>query len=104
MDIPPYLKPLWLLYHLKPLELLKFDSDPHKFMEFKELFENLIHNNQDLANVQKMHCLLIGDAAETSHAFHLQDKAYPEAWSYLCLWYQNKCGIISSYLRGLFEI
>lgn len=69
-------------HRLKPLELPKFDGDPRKFMEFKELFENLIHNNHDLANVYKMHCLkeaLVGGAAETARAFHLQDKAYPEA-------------------------
>ena len=92
---------------LKPLEVPKFDGDPRKFIEFKELFENLIHNNCDLGNVQKMHRLkeaLVGDAAETARAFRLQDQAYPEAWAYLCLWYENKRGIIGSYLKDLFNI
>ncbi len=94
-------------HRLKPLEVPKFDGDPRKFLEFKELFENLIHNNLELSNVQKMHRLkeaLIGDAAETARAFQLQEKAYPEAWAYLCLWYENKRGMIGSYLKDLFSI
>lgn len=79
-------------HRLKPLEVPKFVGNPRRFIEFKELFENLIHNNGELANVQKMHRLkeaLNGDAAETARAFRLQERAYPKAWAYLRLWYET---------------
>ncbi len=93
-------------HQLNPLEVPKFDGDTRKFLEIKELFENLIHNNLDLFNMQKAHRLkeAFGDTAETARAFRLQEKAYLEAWLYLCLWYEMKHGMIGSYLKDLLSI
>lgn len=69
--------------NLKPLQVPKFNGDPKTCVDFSELFENLIHNNSELTNVQKMHRLkeaLVGEAADCIRSFKLQDSAYQEAW------------------------
>ena len=71
---------------LKDIEVPKFRGDVMKFQNFKALFENLIHNREDLSNVQKLHYLkeaLSGDALEIIINFELCDSAYPEAWKCL---------------------
>lgn len=54
----------------------KIDGDEQKFMEFCELFENMVHK---LNKVQKIHRLkqaLPGDAAKIICHYKLQESAY----------------------------
>lgn len=40
---------------LKVIDILKFNSDIRKFIEFRGLFENMMHSNSSLSNVQKLY-------------------------------------------------
>lgn len=77
------------------------------FGNFRALFENLIHNNHDLKNVQKLYYLkqaLVGPAEDLIRDFELNDQAYPEAWAYLINRYDNKRAIVRLLFRKLRDL
>lgn len=92
---------------LKPIEPPKFDGDPRKFLEFKELFTCMIHENENLPTVRKMYYLkeaVIGEAAVLLRDFGVSESAYNQAWARLTEWYENKRAIIRTYFRDLFAV
>lgn len=56
------------------------------FRNFKVLFENLVHKNEKLTNVQKLYYfkqVLIRTAKDMVRDFVLEDNAYEEGWAYI---------------------
>lgn len=89
---------------LKKIEIPEFDGDLSKFYNFKALFLNLVHNNSDFSNVQKLFYLkqaLVGKAAIVLQDCDLAEDAYPEAWTYFLDRYESKRAIIKNYFVKL---
>lgn len=92
---------------LKKIDVPEFDGDILKFDSFRRLFENLIHNSEELTNVQKLYYLknsLTGPAAEIIRDFSLDDRSYSEAWSYILTRYDNPRSVIKSLFRKLINL
>ncbi|KAL0861062.1 hypothetical protein ABMA27_009574 [Loxostege sticticalis] len=92
---------------LPQILISKFDGAYFRWLEFRDTFENLIHKNNRLKNIQKFHYLLSyleGDAARILSNFEVSSDNYEEAWKILCERYNNKRSLINQHLGSLFNI
>ncbi len=88
---------------LERIQVPTFDGNILNFPNFKGLFQNLVHGNEELSNVQKLYYLkqsLVGTAREVIRDFELNDAAYPEAWAYILKRYENKRAVIRTLFRN----
>lgn len=89
---------------LKKIEIPEFDGDLSRFFNFKALFTNLVHNNPDFSNVQKLYYLkqaLTGKAAIVLQDCDLAEDAYPEAWAYFLNRFESKRAITRNFFVKL---
>jgi len=89
---------------LEHIQVPTFDGDILKFQNFKSLFENLIHNNAALSNVQKLYYLkqaLISSAGKLVRNFELSKDSYTEAWEFVLARYGNKRATIWAVFKRL---
>lgn len=92
---------------LERIVVPSFDGNILNFRNFKGLFENLVHNNEDLSNVQKLYYLkqaLVGDAKDFVRDFKLDDRAYSEAWAHLLSRFDNKRAVVKTLFRDLYNL
>lgn len=82
---------------LPKINIPKFDGDPRKFLKFKSLFSNLIHEDTTISNVRKLYYLqevLEGPTEEFIRDLDMTETSYNMAWSELLNRYENKRVII----------
>ncbi|XKL67280.1 hypothetical protein PGB90_002771 [Kerria lacca] len=83
---------------LPKIEIPEFDGDPRKFMKFKTMFQNMIHEESRIANVRKLIYLqraLIGKAEEFLRDVDIIDGTnYSNVWQEFLAWYENKRVIV----------
>ncbi len=92
---------------LEKIAVPTFDGDILNFQNFKGLFENLVHNNEELSNVQKLYYLkqaLIGETKNFIRDFKLDDRSYSEAWSHLLSRFDNKRAVVKTLFRNLYNL
>jgi hypothetical protein len=92
---------------LKDIEVPEFDGNVREFLNFKELFESLVHKSPRYLNVEKMYFLrqaLKGDAAVLLVDLNITNDAYPEAWAKVCQWHENKQLVINTLFHDLFAV
>ncbi len=95
--------------HLPKIEVPKFNGDKRNFLEWKGLFQNLIHDapSDQLSNVRKLYYLklaMVGKAADILQGYKNEDSAYPEAWAYLSSRYDNRRAIIRTHFADLLAL
>jgi hypothetical protein len=67
---------------MQRIEIPKFNGDIRNFMDFKMLFKNLVHENPEYSNVQKLFYLkssLIDKAQELIKDFGISESSFVEA-------------------------
>ncbi|XP_045489818.1 uncharacterized protein LOC111003211 [Pieris rapae] len=87
---------------LPQIQIAKFDGAYFRWLEFKDTFENLIHNNDRIPPINKFHYLisyLQGDAARVISNFEVSAENYVGAWDLLCSRYNNKRILINHHLN-----
>lgn len=92
---------------LKEITVPKFCGDITAFKSFRQLFENLVHNNEELTNIQKLFYLkdsLVGDAKLHVRDFDLEERSYPEAWSYVVARYDNPRSVLRNMFRKFVNV
>ncbi len=92
---------------VKRIEIPSFNGDILKFNSFRGLFENLVHNNPDLTNVQKLYYLkqaLVENAADLIRDFELTENSYVQAWSTVITRYENKRLVVKTLFKKLISI
>lgn len=92
---------------LPQLSLPEFYGAYDKWSSFHDLFKSLIHDNNALANVQKMYYLqssLKGEAAEIIAGLELTDSNYLTAWDILVERYENKRKRINTHLQNILDL
>src|SRR6266576_5779756 len=90
---------------LPKIEIPKFSGDHRAFLDFKQLFDNIIVQNESLNSVQRLYYLkqaLEGEPAPLIANFKLNESPFPEAWKTIVTRYENKRYIINAHLRDLF--
>lgn len=94
-------------FRLPVIKIPNFDGAYFKWMEFKETFTALIHENHKIKDIYKFYYLnsyLEGDAARVLTNLEVTDRNYTEAWKLLCERYDNKRQLINNHLKSLFNL
>lgn len=94
-------------FRLPVIKIQNFDGSCFKWLEFKETYTSLVHNNAKIQNIHKFHYLLSyleGEAARVLCNLEVSDSNYSEAWQLLCKRYDNKRQLINNHLKALFSI
>lgn len=92
---------------LPPLKLPPFDGDSNKWLEFRDMYLSLIHNNENIDDISKFHYLktyLEGSAKAVINSVNVSGNNYQIAWSLLCDRYNNKRLLINEHIKCLFSI
>lgn len=91
---------------LPPIRLPTFSGDYESWLEFRDTYKSLVHNNTDIDNVNKMHHLksvLKDNAAEVVHRLQVTEENYEIAWQLLCSRYDNERLLTNSHITALFN-
>ncbi|XKL60216.1 hypothetical protein PGB90_001232 [Kerria lacca] len=92
---------------LPKIEIPKFDGDPRKFLKFKALFQNIVHDDANIPSIRKLYYLqeaLTGKAEEFVRDIDVNETSYSIAWTELCQRFDNKRSIIRLHFSDLFGI
>ncbi|XP_050301507.1 uncharacterized protein LOC126739751 [Anthonomus grandis grandis] len=92
---------------LPEIKLPKFDGTYETWMEFRDMFESLIHSNINISNIQKLHYLrasLTGSAPVVIQALDFSANSYDMAWNTLCERFNNKNLLIQNHLKAIFNM
>lgn len=93
-------------FKLPQIQISKFDGSLHHWLEFRDMFVSLIHENPSIQPVHKFHYLnsyLEGEAARVTSNLEMSVSNYDKAWSLLCDRFNNKRQLISYHLNSLFN-
>jgi hypothetical protein len=85
----------------------EFNGNLREYHDWAAQFENLVHNNEALNAMEKLHCLkssLKGDAAEILRDTLVTAEAYEDAYNEVKLNYDNKRCIIAAHFSDLVEL
>jgi len=94
------------LSELPKVGIPEFDGDISKWEYFRDSFLSLIHNDQRIPPVKKMHYLkgcLKGDAATSIGRIPLTAENYESTWEFVMKRYDNPLRRLDSDLQNLFE-
>lgn len=94
-------------FKLPQIQITKFDGSYFRWLEFKDTFESLVHNNSRIKPIHKFHYLisyLEGDAARIISNLEVSAANYVEAWKLLSDRYNNKRLLINHHLSSLFNV
>lgn len=94
-------------FKLPQIQIAKFDGSYFRWLEFRDTFLSLIHNNERIAPIHKFHYLmsyLTGDPARIITNFEVSSSNYKSAWQLLCSRYDNKRQLINHHLNSLLNI
>lgn len=89
---------------LPKINIPHFSGNYNDWNTFHDLYTSLIHGNQTLSNIQKMHYLktcLTGEAEHLLQHISITDKNYAVAWETLKERYNNRRVIINTILNRL---
>ncbi|XP_055585290.1 uncharacterized protein LOC129738134 [Uranotaenia lowii] len=92
---------------LPEIRLPSFSGKLREWVSFRDSFQSLIHNNGQLAPMEKFSYLrssLSGEALEEVLSIELSDVNYSVAWEILTERYENKKLIVKAYLDTLFTL
>lgn len=92
---------------LPPLKIPPFDGNVNNWIEFRDTYISLIHNNEKIDCINKFHYLksyLEGTASILVNSISVSADNYNIAWSLLCERFNNKRILINQHLKCLFSI
>ncbi|XP_054745714.1 uncharacterized protein LOC129250098 [Anastrepha obliqua] len=93
--------------NLPKLQLTKFNGHHRNWMDFYNMFLALVHNNSQLANIEKFQYLrscLVDSAASLIESFEVTDENYIKALDLLQSRYGNKRLIVQAHIQHIFEV
>ncbi|XP_059061144.1 uncharacterized protein LOC131854042 [Achroia grisella] len=91
---------------LPKLEIFPFDSRLESWPTFRDTYSRLIHNNKDIANIEKFYYLLSavsGYALTIVKSMPVTSDNYEIVWSALVKRYENKRALATTYLDNIFK-
>ncbi|XP_031329590.1 uncharacterized protein LOC116160515 [Photinus pyralis] len=92
---------------LPSINIPNFTGEHQEWLNFRDMFTSLIHDNSNLSEVHKLHYLkasLSGKAAEIIKNLSLTSDNYELAWTGLNDRYNNNKILIHHHIKGLFSI
>lgn len=94
-------------FKLPVIKIPNFDGTYYKWLEFKETYSSLIHENTQIKDIHKFHYLnsyLEGEAARVVSNLEVSEANYSKAWDLLHKRYDNKRQLINNHLKSLFSL
>lgn len=91
---------------LPTIELPTFHGGYQHWPSFANLFRSLVHQNERLRNIDKLHYLLLsvkGEALSTINTLEITDANYQIAWSILKEKYENRREIIREHVQQVIK-
>ena len=91
---------------LPDLKLPIFNGSYEKWLEFRDAFQAIVHENSYLSNVEKFYYLksyLQNEPLQVVANLQVTNDNYPTAWSLLTDRYENKQLIVYNYIKALFD-
>lgn len=92
---------------LPKINLPQFNGSYQNWLEYRDTFHSLIHNNEMLDNVSKFHYLrasLSGSAALIIKNIDFTSENYSTAWDLLCERYNNNRLLVNNHVQTLFNV
>ncbi|XP_018402792.1 PREDICTED: uncharacterized protein LOC108779784 [Cyphomyrmex costatus] len=92
---------------LPKIELPVFSGSYEDWYSYHDMFEQLIHNNQNLSEIEKFHYLrssLKDKAAEIIKSIETTTDNYKDAWNAIKERFDNKRWILQRHIKAIFEI
>lgn len=92
---------------LPTIQLPKFNGSYSNWMEFRDTFTSLIHNNDEIDEINKFHYLrasLEGSAAVVIQSIEFSAANYVVAWGLLCDRFNNTRLLVQNHVSALFNI
>lgn len=91
---------------LPPITLPTFNGKYCSWLEFKDIFINLVDENESLSNIQKFYYLrasLDKNVLEVIQSIEVSATNYSVAWQFLVDRFENKALMIHNHIQGIFE-
>ncbi|XP_047019392.1 uncharacterized protein LOC124629845 isoform X2 [Helicoverpa zea] len=92
---------------LPKIDLPKFSGSYHDWLEFRDTFISIIHDNDSIDNINKLHYLrasLKGSASLIIDNLDFRSDNYDAAWKLLCDRYDNKRLLVNNHVQSLFNV
>lgn len=92
---------------LPTIDLPHFSGECQNWLEYRDTFESLIHNNKSIDDIQKFHYLrasLQGEASDIIKSLEMSSHNYRVAWELITERYNNTHQLIYNHLHALFSI
>ncbi|KAJ2949680.1 hypothetical protein O0L34_g15607 [Tuta absoluta] len=92
--------------HLPKLDIFHFDSKLENWQTFYDTFSSLIHNNEEISDIEKYYYLLSavsGPALTLVKSMPITAVNYGIVWNLLVRKYENKRVLATSYLDKMFQ-
>ncbi|KAJ0181414.1 hypothetical protein K1T71_003499 [Dendrolimus kikuchii] len=92
---------------LPKINLPHFSGGYQDWLEFKDIYVSLIHNDKAIDEINKFHYLrtsLHGSAALIIRSLDFTAENYRNAWSLLCERYDNKQLLVNNHVKSLFSV
>lgn len=92
---------------LPKIDLPKFNGAYHDWLEFRDTFISIIHINNNIDNINKLHYLrasLKGSAALVINNLDFTSTNYDIAWKLLCDRYDNNRLLVNNHVQMLFNV
>ncbi|XP_050360100.1 uncharacterized protein LOC126779937 isoform X1 [Nymphalis io] len=92
---------------LPKIDLPHFDGTYQCWLEFRDTFTSLIHNNTTINDINKFHYLrasLQGNAALIIKNIDFKGDHYNIAWDLLCERYNNNRILVNNHIQALFDV
>nr|CAI5860262.1 unnamed protein product [Callosobruchus analis] len=92
---------------LPTINLPNFDGTLENWLEFRDIYESLIHKNELISEVQRFHYLrssLTGEPAQLIKGVEFSSDNYSIAWDMLVQRYNNDDMLVHNYVKNLFHM
>nr|CAI5828861.1 unnamed protein product [Callosobruchus analis] len=92
---------------LPTINLPNFDGTLENWLEFRDIYEWLIHKNELISEVQRFHYLrssLTGEPAQLIKGVEFSSDNYSIAWDMLVQRYNNDDMLVHNYVKNLFHM
>jgi Protein of unknown function (DUF1759) len=83
------------------IKLPEFDGSTEAWVNFRDLFESMVHTNAHMSNIEKFQYLLMSVKLPQSHSnvlssYSITAENYPDAWKALCDRYNDVQKLVST--------
>lgn len=92
---------------LPTIELPKFDGNYDAWLEFRDTFKSMIHDNDSFPDIKKFHYMrasLVGSASQVTKSVEFTADGYQVAWETICNRFNNTNLLVHNHVKVSFSL